>query len=603
VEPRKHRLCIKQKTVFLFYKMDKEYLDKLRHSTAHLLAAAVINLWPNAKPTIGPAIENGFYYDFDFGDIKISEADLSRIEEKMHELVQNWERFERQEKTAEEAYKQYKDNEYKKELIKELEKNNETITFYQSGDFIDLCRGGHVENPRQELKHFKLMNIAGAYWRGDENNPMLTRIYGTAFPSQKELDEHIKKLEEARERDHRKIGRELDLFTFSDLVGKGFPLYLPKGAFIRLALNQYVEELQSSQGYQQVWTPQIAKAELFKTSGHYDKYHEDMFEVKSHYSDENFFLKPMNCPQHTQIYASRPRSYKELPIRITDFSMLYRDEKPGELNGLARVRSFSQDDCHIFCTEDQVDAEIDQALEMIKRVMHTFDFKYRYRLSTRDPNNLDKYLGEPETWDKVEKWAEAIMTRNKIEYYEGPGEAAFYAPKMDLMATDALGREWQLSTVQIDYVMPERFNLSYTDADGKDKHPIMIHRAIIGSPERFIMILLEHFAGALPLWLSPVQVKILPITEANIPYSEEIYNSLSKQGIRVEIDNRSETLQAKIRDSQIEKIPYMVVIGNKEEDTQTISVRYRDGKNQQNINLNEFIKKLKNLIDKKSLDL
>ncbi len=603
MEPRKHRLCIKQKTVFLFYKMDKEYLDKLRHSTAHLLAAAVINLWPNAKPTIGPAIENGFYYDFDFGDIKISEADLSRIEEKMHELVQNWERFERQEKTAEEAYKQYKDNEYKKELIKELEKNNETITFYQSGDFIDLCRGGHVENPRQELKHFKLMNIAGAYWRGDENNPMLTRIYGTAFPSQKELDEHIKKLEEARERDHRKIGRELDLFTFSDLVGKGFPLYLPKGAFIRLALNQYVEELQSSQGYQQVWTPQIAKAELFKTSGHYDKYHEDMFEVKSHYSDENFFLKPMNCPQHTQIYASRPRSYKELPIRITDFSMLYRDEKPGELNGLARVRSFSQDDCHIFCTEDQVDAEIDQALEMIKRVMHTFDFKYRYRLSTRDPNNLDKYLGEPETWDKVEKWAEAIMTRNKIEYYEGPGEAAFYAPKMDLMATDALGREWQLSTVQIDYVMPERFNLSYTDADGKDKHPIMIHRAIIGSPERFIMILLEHFAGALPLWLSPVQVKILPITEANIPYSEEIYNSLSKQGIRVEIDNRSETLQAKIRDSQIEKIPYMVVIGNKEEDTQTISVRYRDGKNQQNINLNEFIKKLKNLIDKKSLDL
>lgn len=578
-------------------------LDKLRHSTAHLLAAAVVQLWPSAKATIGPAIENGFYYDFDFGDIKISEADLSRIEEKMHELVQNWERFERQEKTAEEAYKQYKDNEYKKELIKELEKNNETITFYQSGDFIDLCRGGHVENPRQELKHFKLMNIAGAYWRGDENNPMLTRIYGTAFPSQKELDEHLKMLSDARERDHRKIGRELDLFTFSDLVGKGFPLYLPKGAFIRLALNQYVEELQSSQGYQQVWTPQIAKAELFKTSGHYDKYHEDMFEVKSHYSDENFFLKPMNCPQHTQIYASRPRSYKELPIRITDFSMLYRDEKPGELNGLARVRSFSQDDCHIFCTEDQVDAEIDQALEMIKRVMHTFDFKYRYRLSTRDPNNLDKYLGEPETWDKVEKWAEAIMTRNKIEYYEGPGEAAFYAPKMDLMATDALGREWQLSTVQIDYVMPERFNLSYTDADGKDKHPIMIHRAIIGSPERFIMILLEHFAGALPLWLSPVQVKILPITEKNISYSNKIYESLSNQNIRVELDDRSETLQAKIRDSQIEKIPYMVVIGNKEEDTQTISVRYRDGKNQQNINLNEFIKKLKNLIDKKSLDL
>jgi len=578
-------------------------LDKLRHSTAHLLAAAVVQLWPSAKPTIGPAIENGFYYDFDFGDIKISEADLTRIEEKMHELVQNWDSFERQEKTAEEAYGQYRDNEYKKELIKELEENNEVITFYQSGNFIDLCRGGHVENPSQELKHFKLMSIAGAYWRGDENNPMLTRIYGTAFPSQKELDEHIKMLEEARERDHRKIGRELDLFTFSDLVGKGFPLYLPKGAFIRLTLNQYVEELQSSQGYQQVWTPQIAKAELFKTSGHYDKYHEDMFEVKSHYSDENFFLKPMNCPQHTQIYASRPRSYKELPIRITDFSMLYRDEKPGELNGLARVRSFSQDDCHIFCTEDQVDAEIDQALEMIKKVMHTFDFKYRYRLSTRDPNNLDKYLGEPETWDKVEKWAEAIMTRNKIEYYEGPGEAAFYAPKMDLMATDALGREWQLSTVQIDYVMPERFNLSYTDADGKDKHPIMIHRAIIGSPERFIMILLEHFAGALPLWLSPLQVKILPITEANIPYSKDIYNSLSKQGIRVEIDDRSETLQAKIRDAQLEKVPYMLILGKNEEESKTITVRKRDGENLKDLNLEDFTACLKEKIENKALSL
>lgn len=603
MEPRKHRLCIKQKTVFLFYKMDKEYLDKLRHSTAHLLAAAVINLWPNAKPTIGPAIENGFYYDFDFGDIKISEADLPKIEKKMHELVKNWKNFKCINVSINQIKKEYKNNKYKIELAKEFTDKKDKLTIYQSGEFKDLCRGGHVENPSQELKHFKLMSIAGAYWRGDENNPMLTRIYGTAFPSQKELDEHIKMLEEARERDHRKIGRELDLFTFSDLVGKGFPLYLPKGAFIRLTLNQYVEELQSSQGYQQVWTPQIAKAELFKTSGHYDKYHEDMFEVKSHYSDENFFLKPMNCPQHTQIYASRPRSYKELPIRITDFSMLYRDEKPGELNGLARVRSFSQDDCHIFCTEDQVDAEIDQALEMIKKVMHTFDFKYRYRLSTRDPNNLDKYLGEPETWDKVEKWAEAIMTRNKIEYYEGPGEAAFYAPKMDLMATDALGREWQLSTVQIDYVMPERFNLSYTDADGKDKHPIMIHRAIIGSPERFIMILLEHFAGALPLWLSPLQVKILPITEANIPYSKDIYNSLSKQGIRVEIDDRSETLQAKIRDAQLEKVPYMLILGKNEEESKTITVRKRDGENLKDLNLEDFTACLKEKIENKELSL
>ncbi|KKT54245.1 MAG: Threonine-tRNA ligase [Candidatus Woesebacteria bacterium GW2011_GWA1_44_23] len=487
-------------------------MEPLRHSTAHLLAAAVTELWPNAKPTLGPAIADGFYYDFDFGNAKISEEDFPKIEERMHTIIKTWKGFEKNVLTKEEALKEFADNPYKKELIEEHSKDSDGLTVYQSGGFRDLCRGGHSTDPK-EIKYFKLLSVAGAYWRGDEKQKMLTRIYGTVFPTQKELDEYLTLQEEAKKRDHRKLGRELDLFTFSELVGAGLPLYTPKGALLRRLVNDYVESVQAAQGYTQVWTPQIAKAELFKTSGHYDKYKDSMFKVTSNYSEEEYFLKPMNCPQHTQIYASKARSYRDLPIRLTDFAMLYRDEKPGELSGLARVRAFSQDDCHVFCREDQVDLEVDMALAMTKEIMKTFGLSYKYRLSTHDPEHPEKYIGDPKVWEKTEEWAEKIMKRNKIEYIDGPGEAAFYAPKMDLIAKDSLGREWQLSTIQIDFFLPERFDLEYVDSDGAKKRPVMIHRAIVGSPERFLMVLIEHFAGNFPTWLAPVQVKMLPITE------------------------------------------------------------------------------------------
>jgi threonyl-tRNA synthetase len=519
----------------------------------------------------------GFYYDFDFGDTKVGEEDLQKIEDEMKKLVKTWESFDRREVTSDEAIKRFSSNPYKLELISELVQKKEAITFYTSGEFTDLCRGGHTAFPKNNIKHFKLLSVAGAYWRGDEKNKMLTRIYGTAFKTKDELDAYLKMRAEAKERDHRKLGEELDLFTFSPLIGSGLPLYTPKGALIRRILNEYIEKIQSEEGYSQVWTPQIAKAELFKKSGHYDKYHEDMFLVKSHYSNEEMYLKPMNCPQHTQIYASKPRSYKDLPIRYTDFAMLYRDERPGQLNGLARVRSFSQDDCHVFCREDQVDEEIDKMLAMTKKVMARFGFNYKYRLSTRDPNHPEKYYGDPKQWDFVEKWAEKIMKRNNIEHYVAPGEASFYAPKMDLMATDALGREWQLSTVQIDYVQPTRFGLTYIADDGSEKTPVMIHRAILGSSERLMMILIEHYAGKFPFWLAPVQLKLIPISEKHAQSAHQIEKKLHESGYRVETDARAETMQSKIRTASLQKIPFMGIIGDKEiEDTDNIKVSMRD---------------------------
>ncbi len=551
-------------------------LDQKRHSLAHLLAAAVKELYPDAKATIGPAIDNGFYYDFDF-PTPISDSDLPKIEQKMKAILPKWQDFKGREVTPAEAKEYWKNNEYKLELIDELVEKGEKITFYTSGDFTDLCRGGHIENPADQISidSFKLDKIAGAYWRGDEKKKMLTRIYGLAFESKEALEKYQWMIEEAKKRDHRKIGKEMDLYTFSEHIGSGLPLYTPKGAFIRGAITNYIETLQTKVGYTQVWTPQIAKAELFKISGHYDKYKDDMFRVVSNYSDEEFFLKPMNCPQHTQIYASQQRSYRDLPLRYADFAMLYRDERPGELNGLARVRAFSQDDCHIFCREDQVDFEIDQALNMTKEVMQTFGFKYRYRLSTRDPAHPEKYLGDPKTWDKVEKWAEDIMKRHGIDYFDGPGEAAFYAPKMDLMATDALGREWQLSTVQIDFVMPERFDLTYTDKDGSQKRPVMLHRAIVGSPERFMMILLEQYAGSLPLWLSPVQVKVIPVRETHNQYAEEVLKTLKDAGIRAEADLADENLGKKVRSAKNDKIPYWIVLGDKEVEAKEVTVEAR----------------------------
>ncbi|MCC7160182.1 threonine--tRNA ligase [Candidatus Nomurabacteria bacterium] len=575
--------------------MEKEKLDHLRHTLAHLLAAAVgkIYKFDKVKLTLGPAVDNGFYYDIDFGDQKVADSDLKKIEDTMKKELPKWTEFEHKEISKEEALKFF-NNEYKQELINEISERGEKITTYTCGGFTDLCRGGHLEHPAEEIdpNSFKLDRVAGAYWRGDEKNKMLTRIYGLAFGTKEELDAYIFQQEEAKKRDHRKIGKELDLFTFSEYVGSGLPLYTPRGALIRKLLNEYIEELQSEAGYMQVWTPQIAKASLFKKSGHYDKYKEDMFRVVSNYSEEEFYLKPMNCPQHTQIYASQKRSYRDLPIRMTDFAMLYRDEQPGQLNGLARVRSFSQDDCHIFCTEEQVDEEIDKALQMTKKVMQTFGFKYKYRLSTRDPEHPEKYLGDPETWDKVEAWAEKIMIRNKIDYIPGPGEAAFYAPKMDLIATDAIGREWQLSTVQIDYVQPQRFELEYTDKNGEKKSPVMVHRAILGSSERMLMILIESYAGNFPLWLSPVQVKVIPVRENHNEYAKEIYELLKGKDIRAEFDDADSNLGGKVRDAKNNKIPYWIVIGDKEIEAKKVTLESRDVGQLGQMSKEELVEKL-----------
>lgn len=586
------------------YQNDQQY--KIRHSAEHVLTHAMQRLYGVEKfyMAMGPATDDGFYFDFEpLNDLKISETDFPEIEKEMAKIIKENLPISQKFITLSEAKKLFADNPYKLEWLDSISDRGEKISIYWTADqFVDLCAGPHVDSTKQ-ITAFKLVSVAGAYWHGDEKNKMLTRIYGIAFDSKEKLTQHLINLEEAKKRDHRKLGKELGLFTFSELIGSGLPLYTPKGAFIRLTVNNYVESIQLAQGYTQVWTPQIAKAKLFQTSGHYDKYKDSMFRVVSNYSDEEFFLKPMNCPQHTQIYASQPHSYRDLPLRFTDFAMLYRDEKPGELNGLARVRSFSQDDCHIFCREDQVDDEVDKALLMTKEIMDTFGLKYKYRLSTRDPNQPEKFLGNPKMWDKVEAWAVKIMKRNKIEYFDGPGEAAFYAPKMDLIATDALNREWQLSTVQIDYVMPERFNLEYIAQDGTKKRPVMLHRAIIGSPERFLMILLEHFAGAFPVWLSPLQAKIIPITDSQHQYAKQVTDRLIKEGIRVEVDERSEKMQSKIRDAQIQKIPYMLVIGAREADSNAVAVRQRDQQDLGAMPVDKFIEQIKEQIHNKSLNL
>ncbi|HUC94530.1 MAG TPA: threonine--tRNA ligase [Candidatus Saccharimonadales bacterium] len=580
---------------------EEQKLWALRHTAEHVLHAAMQNLYPKLKKAMGPATPEGFYFDFDLED-KVSEEDFPKIEKEMQRLIDSDLPMLQEEITADKTKEIFKDNPYKLEWIEEIGKRGEPISIYKMGEAdLDLCSGPHAKSTG-EIKAFKLLSVAGAYWHGDEKNKMLQRIYGTAFPTQKELDDYLNLQEEARKRDHRKLGKELDLFTFSELVGAGLPLYTPKGTLLRMLINGYVESVQSAQGYTQVWTPQIAKADLFKTSGHYDHYKDSMFKVISNYSDEEFYLKPMNCPQHTQIYASKARSYRDLPIRLTDFAMLYRDEKPGELSGLARVRAFSQDDCHIFCREDQVDEEVDKALEMTKEIMKTFGLTYKYRLSTRDPKNPEKYIGDPKIWEKTEKWAEKIMKRNNIEYFDGPGEAAFYAPKMDLIAKDSLGREWQLSTVQIDYFLPERFNLTYIDSDGKEKRPVMVHRAIIGSPERFLMVLIEHFAGNFPTWLTPVQVKVLPITEKHLEYANKVAEELKKSNIRVEVDDRNERLQAKIRDAQMEKVAYMFIVGDREAEGNKVAVRKRNGKDLGAKDLDEFIKALKKEIEEKAIN-
>ena len=583
--------------------MQEEKLEHIRHSLAHLLAAAVLELWPDTKNTIGPAIENGFYYDFEFSS-PISDKDLSKIEKKMRAILKTWKAFEEREVTEKEAKEFYKDNPYKQEIIDEIISKGEKITLYTSGKFTDLCRGGHIENIKDiDREAFKLSHIAGAYWRGDVKNKMLTRIYGLAFETKKKLDEYEKLQEEAKKRDHRKLGKELDLFTFSPLVGSGLPMFTPKGTLIRNLIAEKIQSVQEGFGFQKVWIPHIAKRDLYEMSGHWDKFKDDLFHVKGKEKTE-FVMKPMNCPHHTQIYASRPRSYRDLPIRYMEITTNYRDEQPGELLGLTRVRSLTQDDGHVFCTIDQIKDEVKKIIHVIREFYISLEMfneeDYWVSLSVRDPKNTDQYLGHPEHWDKAEKILEEIAKEEKLNYKRVEGEAAFYGPKIDFMFKDSLGREWQLATVQIDFVMPERFSLEYTDKDNSKKTPIMIHRAVSGSLERFMAILIEHFAGAFPLWLSPVQIAILPISEEKHgEYGRGIYDSLKKAGFRVELNEKGESLSKRIREAKTQKIPYLVVIGDKEVKAKTITVEGRGDERYPGITIEEFVKLLKEKVDSK----
>jgi len=572
--------------------MDK--LHNLRHTLAHLLAAAVgeIYKFDKVKLTLGPAVDNGFYYDIDFGDEKVADSDLKKIEDKMRKILPKWTEFSHKEISKEEALVFFK-NEYKVELINEISERGEKITTYTCGGFTDLCRGGHLEHPAQEIdpNSFKLDRVAGAYWRGDEKNKMLTRIYGLAFETKEELNAYITQREEAIKRDHRKIGKELDLLVFSDLIGSGMPMFTPKGNIIRNAIINFSRELNNELGFGEVHTPNFNKAELFKISGHYEKYKEDMLTVRSQYSEEDFFLKPMNCPQHTQIYASKPRSYRDLPIRYSDFANLYRDERPGELSGLTRLRCFAQDDGHAFCREDQIKSEFENVLEKVKKALETYKMDYKIRLSLWDPQKPEKYLGSPEVWEQSQKLLEDILNDNKIEYERAMGEAAIYGPKMDIITKDSLGREWQISTIQLDFIMPERFKLTYMDSDGKEKTPVMIHRAIIGSPDRFMGILIEHFAGNFPLWLAPVQVKVIPVRENHNEYAKEIFELLKANDIRAELDDEESNLGGKVRDAKNNKLPYWIVIGDKEIEADKITLESRDAGQLGQISKEELVEK------------
>jgi len=572
----------------------KNNLETIRHSLSHLLAAAAQELYPDVKFAIGPAIENGFYYDFDFGDKKIGGAELKEIEKKMEHLAKQNLQFSIFNLPADKAIKKAgeENQPYKKELIEELKSQGEKeVSYYAVGNFTDLCRGPHLENTNQIPKGaWKLNKLAGAYWRGDGKNKMLTRVYGLAFASKEELDNYLTMLAEAEKRDHRKLGKELGLFIFSELVGPGLPLYTEKGAIVRKEIINYSNELQKSIGYREVHTPNITKADLFKVSGHYEKYQEDMFKVVSRYTDEEYFLKPMNCPHHTQIYASAMRSYKDLPIRIADFANLYRDEKPGELSGLTRLRCFCQDDGHCFCREDQIKQEFIAVLGIIKKAMEAYGMEYNVRLSFWDENKKEKFLGDPATWEKSQKILEEILIENKINYYKAVGEAAIYGPKMDLISKDSLGREWQISTIQLDFIMPQRFGLTYVDSDGKEKTPVMIHRAIVGSPERFMGILIEHYAGNFPAWLAPVQAKILSVGETHLEFCRELLKKFQAADARVELDDSNETVGNKTRKAVNEKIPYILVVGDKETQSRKLAVRERGSRETKEMDFAELVK-------------
>lgn len=544
------------------------------HSAAHLMAEVLEREFPGVKFWVGPAIENGFYYDCDFGDKTIVEGDLARIEKLMIELAREKNQFVRKEISKADAttYFEEKGDEYKLDLLEGLEDG--TITFYTQGGFTDLCRGPHIPHTGY-IKAVKLLNIAGAYYKGDEKNKQLTRIYGVAFPKQKELTAHLELLEEAKKRDHRKLGKELQLFHFSQKVGSGLPLWLPKGADLRARLEAFLKKAQKKAGYLQVITPHIGHKNLYVTSGHWDKYGEDSFRpIETPQEGEQYMLKPMNCPHHCEIYAAHPKSYKDLPLRLAEFGTVYRYEQSGELHGLTRVRGFTQDDAHIFCTNDQVKAEVASVIDIVLYIFKVLDFQdFVVQVSLRDPAKPEKYIGSNENWDKAEKAIQEVADEKGLKTVVELGEAAFYGPKLDFMVRDAIGRKWQLGTVQIDYNLPERFELEYTGADNKKHRPVMIHRAPFGSMERFVAILIEHCAGKFPLWLTPEQVRILPISDKYNDYATEVGEMLNNYDIRAAVDERNEKVGRKIRDAEVERIPYMLIIGEKEQESGQVSAR------------------------------
>lgn len=555
---------------------DPEGKSTMWHSSAHLMAEALEFYYPGIKLAIGPPVANGFYYDVDFLDYSFKEEDLDKVEQKMKELAKQKLVFVRQEvaKADAIAYFQEKNDPYKLELLEGLTDGD--ITFYTQGNFTDLCRGPHIPDT-SPIKAVKLLSIAGAYWRGDEKNKQLTRIYGITFPKQAELTEYLEKLEEAKRRDHRKLGKELELFTFSQRVGQGLPLWLPKGAALRERLENFLKKAQRKSGYEQVITPHIGSKELYVTSGHYEKYGADSFQpIKTPDVNEEFLLKPMNCPHHCEVFKSKPRSYKDLPARFAEFGTVYRYEQSGELHGLTRVRGFTQDDAHIFCTQEQVKEEFKKVIDLVLYIFKTLDFQnYKAQISLRDPNNPTKYIGSDENWEKAENAIIEAATEKGLPTVVEYGEAAFYGPKLDFMVQDALGREWQLGTIQVDYNLPERFELEYTGSDNQKHRPVMIHRAPFGSMERFVAVLLEHCAGDFPLWLTSEQVAILPISEKYNEYAEKVSDLLNNSDIRGFVDDRNEKIGKKIREAELKKIPFMLIVGEKETENQEVSVRQR----------------------------
>ncbi len=577
----------------IFKESDKKIeLDALRHSVSHLLAAAVLELWPGTKNTIGPAIANGFYYDFEFKK-PISENDLPKIEEKMHTLIKDWDEFKREEVSINKAKQTYGDNQYKLELIEEFSQAGKTLSFYHSGKFTDLCRGGHVTKPNKELKHFKLLSLAGAYWRGSEKNTMLTRIYGTAFFSKKELEEYLQKLEDAKKRDHRKIGQEQELFFFDSLVGKGLPMWLPKGTIIKNEVEKLAMELENKYGYERISTPHLAKQELYLTSGHLPYYQDSMYPAME-MDDGTYYLKSMNCPHHHLVFKAKPRSYRDLPIRLAEYGTVYRNELSGTLAGLLRVRSLQMNDAHIYCRKDQIKTEVKKVIELNLELFKIFGLNnFWFRLSKWDPNHKEKYVNEPANWEYSQNILREVLQENKVDFVEADDEAAFYGPKIDVQFESVIGREETMSTIQLDFVAKTKFNLTYTNHDGKDNNEIfVIHRAPLSTHERFMAFLIEHYAGVWPIWLSPVQVAIISVGKEHHDFCQQLASEFKKYDIRTNVDDANETVGNKIRKASHDKIPYILVIGDKEIKSDQLMVRVRGQEKLLTIGKKEFIDRL-----------